>query len=84
MSTEIVLRRHANGQVVVLDAPNVAHLALEVVASADSELLRCTGGDVFTIAGQVSYRVSHWDQLQRCLVLHKADDPPAPAPDPGD
>ncbi|PXY21129.1 hypothetical protein [Prauserella muralis] len=65
------VRRHADGLVEILRAPEIAYVALEFLLAADPAVVTAHGGRELTFAGQVTYRVTGWDDLQACLILQK-------------
>ena len=74
---EILLRRESNGRVEITQAPPTARISLELLAQyADRFLVRVSGNRV-SLAGQVSYRVVGWDQVQSALLLEREGPPDA-------
>jgi hypothetical protein len=67
----IVLRTQP--AVVVIEAPREALISLELLASADPELVRVCG-DLVEIADQVVYRVTGWCTQPRALLCWLAED----------
>ncbi len=66
----VVSRRHADGRVEIVSAPPIACMSLEFLAEADRAVTVFRGREV-TFAGQVTYRVTGWDDVQSCLVLER-------------
>lgn len=64
------IQRHDDGRVEVLEAPGTTYMSLEFLFLADKALVRVSGREV-CLAGQVSYRVTGWDNTQSCLVLER-------------
>jgi hypothetical protein len=67
---EVVVRREANGRVHVEQAPPVARMSLELLASADPVTFQVRG-DRIGLGGQVVYRVTGWDAHSHALVLER-------------
>lgn len=57
-------------QLVVKQAPPTAYVTLEMLAHAEALEITVAGREI-SIAGQVTYRVSGWDDVQSCLVLER-------------
>lgn len=66
----VVMRRHDDGRVEIVSAPPTTTMALEFLLEADPHLVRIRGREI-TLAGQVTYRVTGWDDTQACLRLEK-------------
>lgn len=62
--------RHPDGRVEVTEAPPVARMSLEFLVAADPELVKVVGPEV-ALAGQVTYRVTGWDDHGQCLLLER-------------
>lgn len=67
---EVVCRRHADGRVEILQAPPVARMSLELLAGGDPAVVKVRGREI-TLAGQVVYRVTGWDDTGCCLLLER-------------
>lgn len=65
-------RRHADGRVEILQAPRTTLMSLELVAQSDPAVFVVRGRNI-TLAGQVTYRVTGWDDVQSCLVLERVE-----------
>jgi hypothetical protein len=68
----VQMRRHADGRVEILQAPPTASMSLELLAGADPHLI-VVRGTYITLAGQVTYRVTGWDNTQACLQLLRVE-----------
>lgn len=66
----VVARRHPDGRVEILEAPPIARMSLQLLAEADPAVVVVRGREI-TFAGQVTYRVTGWDDIQSCLVLQR-------------
>ncbi|HEV8653126.1 MAG TPA: hypothetical protein VG276_27970 [Actinomycetes bacterium] len=67
---EVIVRREADGRVVVEQAPPIARMSLALLASADQVTIRVSG-DRLVLGGQVVYRVTGWDQQSHALLLER-------------
>jgi hypothetical protein len=67
---EITVSRHADGRIEVTQAPDIGLFSLELLASADPVVFVVRGREI-TIGGQVTYRVTGWDDIQSCLVAQR-------------
>lgn len=67
---EFRVRRHEDGRVEVLQAPQRSTCTLEVLAERDPVVLKVRGREI-RIANQVAYRVVGWDDVQSCLVIER-------------
>jgi hypothetical protein len=77
---DVVLHRDDDGRVRIAQAPPTARMSLELlVQHADRHVVRLSGNRI-TLAGQVTYRVVGWDELQSALLLER--DTPGSGPGP--
>lgn len=70
---EVRCQRHEDGRVEIVQAPPVARITLGFLASADPVVVRVSGNTV-TLAGQVVYRVTGWDNYGSCLLAERVED----------
>lgn len=63
-------RRHPDGRVEILRAPPIVRMTLDLVLEADPTVFVIRGREI-TFAGQVTYRVTGWDDHSSCLVLER-------------
>lgn len=70
---ELIVRRHDDGRVEVVQAPQTARISLGLLASADPVTLRVTGCDRITVGGWLAYRIVGWDRHGRCLLAERED-----------
>lgn len=65
--------RHDNGMVEILEAPPVTRISLEYIHCADPAVVKVSGRKI-TLAGQVVYEVTGWDQFTSALVAKLVED----------
>lgn len=68
--------RHPDGRVEILSAPPVTAITLEFLAAVDPAVV-VVRGDRVALAGQIEYRVTGWDPLQRALLAERTGPWPA-------
>ncbi|HEV7651344.1 MAG TPA: hypothetical protein VGP26_24605 [Actinophytocola sp.] len=62
--------RRADGRIEIKSAPPNTLMSLEFLNRADPAVFRVGGREV-TLAGQVTYRVVGWDNVQSALILER-------------
>jgi len=65
--------QNEDGRVQVLSAPPLTRISLELIAEADPAVLKIRG-DLITVAGQVVYRITGWDDLGKALLAKLVED----------
>lgn len=70
---ELTSVRHDDGRVEITSAPPIVRISLELVAASDPVVFRVHGNTI-TVAGQVVYRVTGWDQHGKCLLAELVED----------
>ena len=67
---ELSVRRHGDGRIEILAAPQTCRISLEMLADSDPVVFK-VGGRRITIADQVAYEVTGWDPIASALVAEK-------------
>jgi hypothetical protein len=77
---DVILKRHEDGRVEILQASPTARMSLEMLAQhADRHVVRLSGNRI-VLAGQVTYRIVGWDDHASALLLER--DTPGSGPGP--
>jgi hypothetical protein len=76
---DVILKRHKDGRVEILQAPPTARMALAVLQQSDPHVVYVSGNRI-RLAGQVTYRIVGWDDHASALLLER--DTPGSGPGP--
>ncbi|UVS81839.1 hypothetical protein [Actinokineospora sp. UTMC 2448] len=66
----VEVHRHDDGRVEIVSAPPWTLISLELLAAADPVVFQVAGRRI-SLAGQVTYEVTGWDETQACLVARR-------------
>lgn len=66
----ILSHREEDGRVVITQAPPISRMSLEMLAERDPAVVKIQGREI-KLAGQVTYRVTDWDDQSCCLLLKR-------------